>query len=127
MRYDHRVKVGDTYYMAGEEVPDVVTAREAIEVPRPAEPTKEPTKPEPIEPDEPERPVEAESLKQAKPDTAKEKPSEPTGKISGYTKNDISHMPTAELQKLGMESGIEGADRMTGIELKKLLIGMLAK
>lgn len=39
-----------------------------------------------------------------------------------YTKTDINRMTTAELQKLAMEYGIENADKITGGELKKLLI-----
>lgn len=41
---------------------------------------------------------------------------------NGHTKTEISRMPTAELQELALENGIDGADEMTGAELKKVLI-----
>ena len=39
-----------------------------------------------------------------------------------YTKTEINRMSTAELQELALENGIDGADEMTGAELKKVLI-----
>ena len=39
-----------------------------------------------------------------------------------YTKTEINRMSTAELQELALENDIEGADEMTGAELKKVLI-----
>ena len=39
-----------------------------------------------------------------------------------YTKTEINRMSTAELQVLALENGIDGADGMTGAELKKVLI-----
>lgn len=39
-----------------------------------------------------------------------------------YTKTTINRMSTAELQALAAENGIDGADGITGAELKKLLI-----
>ena len=39
-----------------------------------------------------------------------------------YTKTEINRMSTAELQALALENGIDGADEMTGAELKKVLI-----
>ena len=39
-----------------------------------------------------------------------------------YTKTDINRMSTAELQSLAIENGIDGADSMTGADLKKVLI-----
>ena len=39
-----------------------------------------------------------------------------------YTKTDINRMPTADLQKLAAEYGIENAEKISGAELKKLLI-----
>lgn len=42
-----------------------------------------------------------------------------------YTKTDINRMSTAELKELAMSKGIDGADYMTGSELKKLLIELL--
>ena len=39
-----------------------------------------------------------------------------------YTKTEINRMSTAELQELALENDIDGADEMTGAELKKVLI-----
>ena len=39
-----------------------------------------------------------------------------------YTKTEINRMTTAELQELALENSIDGADSMTGAELKKVLI-----
>ena len=39
-----------------------------------------------------------------------------------HTKTEINRMSTAELQELALENGIEGAEQMTGAELKKVLI-----
>ena len=39
-----------------------------------------------------------------------------------YTKTEINRMSTAELQELALENNIEGANEMTGAELKKVLI-----
>lgn len=39
-----------------------------------------------------------------------------------YTKTEISRMPTAELKELATREGIDGAEDMTGAELKKVLI-----
>ena len=39
-----------------------------------------------------------------------------------YTKTEINRMSTAELQELALENGIDGAEQMTGAELKKVLI-----
>ena len=39
-----------------------------------------------------------------------------------YTKTEINRMSTAELQELALENGIDGANEMTGAELKKVLI-----
>lgn len=39
-----------------------------------------------------------------------------------YTKTEINRMSTAELQALALENGIDGADEMTGAELKKTLV-----
>ena len=41
---------------------------------------------------------------------------------NGYTKTEINRMSTAELQELALENAIDGADEMTGAELKKVLI-----
>lgn len=39
-----------------------------------------------------------------------------------YTKTDIYKMSTSELQKVGLQRGIKNADKLTGTELKKLLL-----
>ena len=39
-----------------------------------------------------------------------------------YTKTEINRMSTAELQELALENSIDGADSMTGADLKKVLI-----
>ena len=41
---------------------------------------------------------------------------------NGRTKTEINRMSTAELQELALENDIEGANEMTGAELKKVLI-----
>lgn len=41
---------------------------------------------------------------------------------NGHTKTEINRMSTAELQELALENDIDGADEMTGAELKKVLI-----
>lgn len=41
---------------------------------------------------------------------------------NGRTKTEINRMSTAELHELALENGIDGADEMTGAELKKVLI-----
>lgn len=43
-------------------------------------------------------------------------------KQNQYTKTEINRMSTAELQSLALENGIDGADEMTGADLKKVLI-----
>ena len=43
-------------------------------------------------------------------------------KQNQYTKTEINRMSTAELQTLALENDIDGADGMTGAELKKVLI-----
>ena len=39
-----------------------------------------------------------------------------------HTKTEINRMSTAELQELALENSVDGADEMTGAELKKVLI-----
>ena len=43
-------------------------------------------------------------------------------KQNQYTKTEINRMSTAELQTLALENDIDGAEQMTGAELKKVLI-----
>ena len=42
-------------------------------------------------------------------------------KQNQYTKTEINRMSTAKLQTLALENDIDGADEMTGAELKKVL------
>lgn len=42
-----------------------------------------------------------------------------------HTKTEINRMPTADLKKLALDTGIENAESMTGAELKKHLINEL--
>ena len=48
-----------------------------------------------------------------------------SGASFSYTKTDIKRMPTADLQSLALEQGIENAMELTGAELKELLIEKL--
>lgn len=41
-----------------------------------------------------------------------------------YTKTDINRMSTAELRKMAVNTGVEGANEMTGAELKEYLISL---
>ena len=41
-----------------------------------------------------------------------------------YTKNDINKMKVDDLRALAMDTGVEGADEMTGAELKEYLIAL---
>lgn len=43
-------------------------------------------------------------------------------KENNYTKTDINRMSTAELKELAGKQGIDGAEEMTGADLKKELI-----
>ena len=40
----------------------------------------------------------------------------------GYTKTEINRMSTADLQAFAAEHGIEGAEEISGAELKRILI-----
>ena len=42
-----------------------------------------------------------------------------------YTKTDINRMSTDDLRKLAYEMGVDGADGISGAELKKILIDKL--
>lgn len=42
--------------------------------------------------------------------------------LGGYTKTEINRMSTADLQALAVEHGIEGAEEISGAELKRILI-----
>lgn len=41
-----------------------------------------------------------------------------------YTKTDINRMSVSELRKMALSTGVEGADEMTGAELKEYLISL---
>ncbi len=49
----------------------------------------------------------------------------PGNKPTGYTKTEINRMPTAELQNLAAQNGIENAAEMSGVDLKTILIEKL--
>ena len=49
----------------------------------------------------------------------------PGNKPTGYTKTEINSMPTAELQSLAAQNGIENAAEMSGVDLKAILIEKL--
>lgn len=51
-------------------------------------------------------------------------PAKPQAEVkqNQYTKTEINRMSTAELQELALENNVDGADEMTGAELKKVLI-----
>ena len=49
----------------------------------------------------------------------------PGNKPAGYTKTEINRMPTAELQSLAAQKGIENATEMSGVDLKAILIEKL--
>lgn len=42
-----------------------------------------------------------------------------------FTKTEINRMPVDELRKLAMSTGVEGADKWTGAELKEYLIALM--
>lgn len=42
-----------------------------------------------------------------------------------FTKTEINRMPVEELRKLAMSTGVEGADKWTGAELKEYLIALM--
>lgn len=42
-----------------------------------------------------------------------------------FTKTDINRMPVDDLRKLAMSTGVEGADKWTGAELKEYLIALM--
>lgn len=41
-----------------------------------------------------------------------------------YTKTDINRMSVSELRKMALSTGVEGADEMTGAELREYLISL---
>lgn len=49
----------------------------------------------------------------------------PTEKLKEYNKTEINRMSTAELKTFAKEHEIDGAEGMTGAELKKVLIEKL--
>ena len=42
--------------------------------------------------------------------------------LKNYTKTEINRMPTLELKSLALQNGSDGANDMTGADLKKVLI-----
>ena len=101
MKFNHMVKYGDKYYMAGEEVPmEKKDAKEEKSVETPS-------------------PSYSDSDIILKEDSAVEE--------KQYTKTEINSMNKAELQALAEENGVDNAYEMTGTELKTLLTNMLVK
>lgn len=101
MKFDHMVKYGNKYYMAGEEVPiekKVAKEGKAVETPPASYSDSDVT-------------FEESSVVEEKK----------------YTKTEINSMNKAELQALAAENGVENAYDMTGTELKTLLANMLVK
>lgn len=56
-----------------------------------------------------------------------EKATEPQTIQNRYNKTVINRMSTAELQELALENGVDGANEMTGGQLKKILIDKFCK
>lgn len=92
MKYGHIVKMNGVYYQAGEDVPDNNLKETAVEE------TLPPYSDEDI-------------VLETKENTPRQ-----------YSKTDINTMKTAELQSLAASVGVDGAEEMTGGELKKRLI-----
>ena len=55
------------------------------------------------------------------PDGIKSQNENVTQSETQYTKTEINRMTTAELQDLAVKNGIDGAESITGAELKKIL------
>lgn len=92
MKYGHIVKLNGVYYQAGEDVPGNIFEGTAVKE------TLPPYSDEDI-------------VLETKDDTPKQ-----------YSKTDINTMKIADLQNLAASVGIDGAEEMTGGELKKRLI-----
>lgn len=54
----------------------------------------------------------------------KNEPEQKKAEQPQYTKTDINRMSTADLRKMAVNTGVEGANEMTGAELKKYLISL---
>ncbi|MFQ9515323.1 MAG: Rho termination protein [Eubacterium sp.] len=52
------------------------------------------------------------------------KPTERVPRERKYTKTEINRMKTEELRKMAVDTGVEGADTMTGTELKEYFINV---
>ena len=96
MVFKHLVKHNGKYYPAGTEVP--VGGK-------------------PVEYKKTEKPKEDDFSQYMNQPEIKEESTE-----AKYTKTEINRMSTAELKSLAIENGIDGADEMTGADLKKVLI-----
>ena len=59
------------------------------------------------------------------PDFFDEKMPENESEENHYTRTDINRMPVDELRKLAGETGISGAESMTGADIKKALFDVL--
>lgn len=103
MKFDHRVKFKGILYEIGQDVP--MEEKKAVE--------KANTKPQAVVKEET-----ADDFSQYMnaPEIAEE-----STEVK-YTKTEINRMSTAELQELALKNNVDGADEMTGAELKKILI-----
>ena len=59
------------------------------------------------------------------PDFFDEKMPENESEENHYTRTDINRMPVDELRKLAGETGISGAESLTGADIKKALFDVL--
>ena len=100
MKFDHRVKFKGVLYEIGQDVP--MEEKKAVE--------KANTKPQEVAKEEV-----ADDFSQYMnaPEETKE---------FAYTKTEINRMSTSELKRLSTQYDIDGAENMTGGELKKVLI-----
>lgn len=101
MKYPYIVKKNGVWYPSGTEVPegvDFVVDGEVIGK------------------------VDGDVISVTNEDVIKETLEEIRAEAKPYTKTDINRMSTAELRQMALNTDVEGADTMTGAELKKYLI-----
>lgn len=95
MKFNHLVKYNGKYYPAGTDVPVGGKSVENKKVEKPKE----------------------DDFSQYM------NPPEETKEVS-YTKTEINRMPLDDLRKIAMNTGVDGAENMTGKELKEYLISV---
>ena len=106
MKFDHRVKFKGILYEIGQDVP--MEEKKAVE--------KANTKPQEVAKEK----VADDFSQYMNAPEIKEEVTEVK-----YTKTEINRMPVAELRKMAMRTGVEGADTWSGAELKEYLIATL--